>query len=196
MPTRQRVQDRPELVRNTLIQLSDTEIKLYTEIGQARYNNNRKKSVKDTAAKRDKSDPYKFDILGVGGELALYKMIGEYPDGVMDIGIRSMERGTDKGDLLLDGLTVDVKTTDHVYGRLLAVSNKCLEVIDLFALVIKLSDNNFMLKGFYPCHMLIKEENFNRADGKFVRPCYNVGQEELMDYAVALKKLPPLKKSA
>ena len=74
MPTRQRIQDRTELVRNTLIQLSDTEIKLYTEIGQARYNSNRKKSVKDTAAKRDKSDPYKFDILGVAGELALYKM--------------------------------------------------------------------------------------------------------------------------
>ena len=196
MPTRQRIQDRPELVRNTLIQLSDTEIKLYTEIGQARYDNNRKKSVKDTAAKRDKSDPYKFDILGVAGELALYKMIGEYPHGVMDIGVRSMERGTDKGALLLDGLTIDVKTTDHVNGRLLAVSNKCLGVIDLFALVIKLSDNNFMLRGFYPCPMLIKEDNFNRADGKFVRPCYNVGQEELMDYAVALKKLPPLKKSA
>ena len=53
-----------------------------------------------------------------------------------------------------------------------------------------------MLRGFYPCPMLIKEDNFNRADGKFVRPCYNVGQEELMDYAVALKKLTPLKKSA
>jgi hypothetical protein len=196
MSTRQRIQDRPELVRNTLIYLEDTEIKLYTDIGQARYNNNRKKSVKDTAAKRDKNDPYKFDILGVAGELALYKIIGEYPNGVMDIGIRSMERGTDKGDLLLDGLTVDVKTTDHANGRLLAVSNKCLGVIDLFALVIKISDDYFMLRGFYPCHMLIKEENFNRADGKFVRPCYNVGQEELMDYAVALKKLPPLKKSA
>ena len=195
MSTRQRIQDRPELVRNTLIYLEDTEIKLYTDIGQARYNNNRKKSVKDTAAKRDKNDPYKFDILGVAGELALYKIIGEYPNGVMDVGIRSMERGTDKGDLLLDGLTVDVKTTDHANGRLLAVSNKCLGVIDLFALVIKLSDDYFMLRGFYPCHLLIKEENFNRADGKLVRPCYNVGQEELMDYAVALKKLPPLKKS-
>ena len=196
MSTRQRIQDRPELVRNTLIYLEDTEIKLYTDIGQARYDNNRKKSVKDTAAKRDKNDPYKFDILGVAGELALYKIIGEYPNGVMDIGIRSMERGTDKGDLLLDGLTVDVKTTDHVNGRLLAVSNKCLGVIDLFALVIKLSDNNFMLRGFYPCHLLIKEENFNRADGKFVRPCYNVGQEELMDYDEAVKKVITTKKSA
>jgi len=196
MSTRQRIQDRPELVRNTLIYLEDTEIKLYTDIGQARYNNNRKKSVKDTAAKPDKSDPYKFDILGVAGELALYKIIGEYPNGVMDIGIRSMERGTDKGDLLIDGLTVDVKTTDHVNGRLLAVSNKCLGVIDLFALVIKISDDYFILRGFYPCHLLIKEENFNRADGKFVRPCYNVGQEELMDYDEAVKKLQPLKKSA
>lgn len=196
MSTRQRIQDRPELVRNTLIYLEDTEIKLYTDIGQARYNNNRKKSVKDTAAKRDKNDPYKFDILGVAGELALYKIIGEYPNGVMDIGIRSMERGTDKGDLLIDGLTVDVKTTDHVNGRLLAVSNKCLGVIDLFALVIKISDDYFILRGFYPCHLLIKEENFNRADGKFVRPCYNVGQEELMDYDEAVKKLQPLKKSA
>jgi len=169
---------------------------LYTDIGQARYNNNRKKSVKDTAAKPDKSDPYKFDILGVAGELALYKIIGEYPNGVMDIGIRSMERGTDKGDLLIDGLTVDVKTTDHVNGRLLAVSNKCLGVIDLFALVIKISDDYFILRGFYPCHLLIKEENFNRADGKLVRPCYNVGQEELMDYDEAVKKLQPLKKSA
>ena len=196
MSTRQRIQDRPELVRNTLIYLEDTEIKLYTDIGQARYNNNRKKSVKDTAAKRDKNDPYKFDILGVAGELALYKIIGEYPNGVMDIGIRSMERGTDKGDLLIDGLTVDVKTTDHVNGRLLAVSNKCLGVIDLFALVIKISDDYFILRGFYPCHLLIKEENFNRADGKLVRPCYNVGQEELMDYDEAVKKLQPLKKSA
>jgi hypothetical protein len=196
MSTRQRIQDRPELVRNTLIYLEDTEIKLYTDIGQARYNNNRKKSVKDTAAKPDKSDPYKFDILGVAGELALYKIIGEYPNGVMDIGIRSMERGTDKGDLLIDGLTVDVKTTDHVNGRLLAVSNKCLGVIDLFALVIKISDDYFILRGFYPCHLLIKEENFNRADGKLVRPCYNVGQEELMDYDEAVKKLQPLKKSA
>jgi len=196
MSTRQRIQDRPELVRNTLIYLEDTEIKLYTDIGQARYNNNRKKSIKDTAAKRDKNDPYKFDILGVAGELALYKIIGEYPNGVMDIGIRSMERGTDKGDLLIDGLTVDVKTTDHVNGRLLAVSNKCLGVIDLFALVIKISDDYFILRGFYPCHLLIKEENFNRADGKFVRPCYNVGQEELMDYDEAVKKLQPLKKSA
>lgn len=189
MPTRQRVQNRKQLVRDSLIKLEPSEVELYTLIGKARYDNNRQAKVRDTAAKRDKNDPYAFDIIGAGGELSFFKLSGLYPKQLMEIYPRSMSAKTDLGDLVLDGLTIDVKTTNHKTGVLLATSAESKNVVDIFALMIGLDKDLFCLKGFYPSSLLVQEENFNRCNRKLVRPCYNVGQEVLLDYKDAVKLL-------
>ena len=107
----------------------------------------------------------------------------------MEIYPRSMSSKTDLGDVVLDGLTIDVKTTHHKTGMLLATSAESKNVVDIFALMVKLDEDLFCLKGFYPSNLLVQEENFNRCNHKLVRPCYNVGQEVLLDYKDAVKLL-------
>jgi hypothetical protein len=189
MSTRQRVQNRKQLVRDSLIKLEPSEVELYTLIGKARYDSNRQAKVTDTATKRNKNDPYAFDIIGAGGELSFFKLCELYPKQLMEISPRSMSNKTDLGDLTLDGLTIDVKTTHHKTGMLLAASSESKNVIDIFALMVRLEEDLFCLKGFYPSNLLTQQENFNRSNGKLVRPCYNVGQEVLLDYKDAVKLL-------
>lgn len=188
MSTRQRIQDRPELVRDALVTLNPAELKISSFIGKSRNKQNRSLGVFDSAV----AETGKIDILGAEAELAFAKLCNMYPIDFMILRPLSKAKGTDSGDLVLDGFNVDVKTTTHQNGMLLCTS-KHVNGIDLFALMVKKGEDTFQLKGFMVAAELAVEEKFGRADGKLRRPAYFAKQNELYSYKDAVKKL---KKSA
>jgi len=184
MSTRQRVQDRPELVRNALIVLNATELRVSKFIGTSRNTQNRGAGIYDAAV----AETGKIDILGAEAELAFAKMCNIYPTDFMVLQPKSKAKGTDDGDLVVDGIVIDVKTTVHEKGMLLSTS-KHTSGIDLFALIIKKGEDTFQLKGFMLASELAKKERYGRAGGKLKRAAYVATQDELYDYKDALKKL-------
>jgi len=74
MPTRQRVQSRPKLVRNTLIHLNENELKLAQTIAIARNDSNRKEGVVDNIQDKKRTS-IQIDIDGAEAELAFFKFI-------------------------------------------------------------------------------------------------------------------------
>lgn len=189
MPARQRIQSRPELVTNTLVEFNDTEVYLCEDIAKKRYDNNRANSIKQTSYKAGLGDPYRWDIMGCYGELAFLKAVNQYPYDFFSIKPRSVAKGTDNGDLELDGLIIDVKTTTYTTGRLVCKTIKAGDVVDLFCLAVIEDKNRVSLRGFCPAKLLLKDENYNTANGKFPRVCYNMEQKNLMSYDEAVKKL-------
>ena len=74
MPTRQRVQSRPKLVRNTLINLNENELALAKTIAIARNSSNRKEGVVDNIQDKKRTS-IQIDIDGAEAELAFFKLI-------------------------------------------------------------------------------------------------------------------------
>ena len=113
------------------ITLDDSEKKIAMALARARYANSRKNKLKKTELpKASVLDP---DIEGVMSELALCKYLGVYPDQVFEIGIRSVASGTDRGDIVFDGVCIDVKSTKHANGRLFSMKEN--EAVDVFVLL-------------------------------------------------------------
>jgi len=56
---------------------------------------------------------------------------------------------TDKDDCIMPcGAKVDVKTTRNTNGNLIAMNTKNVNDVDLYALVVKISDAEFIIEGF------------------------------------------------
>lgn len=184
MSTRQRIQNRPQLVRNALVVLNSTELKVSTFIGKSRGKQNRSAGVFDAAV----ADTHKIDILGAEAELAFAKLCNLYPEDFLILNPKSKAKGTDAGDLTVDGICIDVKTTKHDSGMLLS-NSRHTSGIDLFCLMVKKGEDTFQLKGFMLSAELIVKDRFGRANGKLRRPAYTATQDELYDYKNAVSKL-------
>lgn len=98
-----------------------------------------------------KQDPWQIDIDGVIGEFAVAKWLNVYPD--MTVSIR-------KGgaDLVLNGTTIDVKTTRYKTGKLLATRSKIDTACDLYILAI-VDDTGCDIVGWETKDNLLKDEN-------------------------------------
>ena len=111
-----------------IIKLNEAEQVLAKFIAQARYDNARKKNIKDL--KMGKQSNWETDLEGIGGEIAACKYFGVYPD--TEAGATSFP----KYDLITKkGNKVDVKTTKHKNGRLLANKKKRRGECDAYVLV-------------------------------------------------------------
>lgn len=184
MPTRQRIQSRPELVRNTLITLNDFELEIAEFIGKRRNSENRSKNVYDNRYK--KNDSIEIDVIGTRTELAFGKLINSYPHELLELGVKSKKLGTDFGDYMIDNMSVDVKGTKYKTGRLLIPAKSSRpENIDMFCLLTKEEENSFYLRGFYPVDLIYEKTPIKN----FGRPSYTVEQKELLDYDDCLKKV-------
>lgn len=184
MPTGQRIQSRPQLVTDALITLTSAELRTSAFIGKSRNKKSRGAGVFDSSV----ADTHMIDIIGAEAELAFAKLCNLYPTDFMILDPKSKAKGTDDGDLNIDGVCVDVKTTTHENGMLLC-NSKHLSGIDLFALIIKKGEDTFQLKGFMLATELIAEDRFGRAEGKLKRPAYVAKQDELYCYKTAMQKL-------
>ena len=187
MPARQRIQSRPELVRNTLINLNENELALAKTIAIARNSSNRKEGVVDNIQDKKRTS-IQIDIDGAEAELAFFKLINIYPASFFDTTNKSKSTGTDLGDAFLDDFSIDVKSTRYKTGQLIQSGAKTFKSkIDMYCLVIKEEDNIFNMKGFYPSSLLLQEKNYGKHFKG--RPCFAIKQNVLMDYDDCAKKV-------
>ena len=187
MPPRQRIQSRPELVRNTLINLNENELELAKTMAIARNASNRKEGVIDSIQDKKRTS-IQIDIDGIEAELAFFKLINKYPVSLLDTSNKSKSNGTDFGDVFIDNLSIDVKSTRYKTGKLIQSGAKTLKSkIDIYCLVIKEGENTFNMKGFYPSSLLLHEDNYGKHFPG--RPCFAVPQKVLMDYDDCVKKV-------
>ena len=106
MPTGQRIQSRPQLVTDALITLTNAELRTSAFIGKSRNKKSRGAGVFDSSV----ADTHMIDIIGAEAELAFAKLCNLYPTDFMILDPKSKAKGTDDGDLNIDGVCVDVKT--------------------------------------------------------------------------------------
>lgn len=136
---------------SNFVLLNPQEQALCRYLAKLRHNNARNKNVKNNKI-GNQSDEM-TDLEGIGGEIAFCKLFNLYPD----ISIEVRNSKTDKGDAVLNGLVIDVKTTKYKTGRLLAAPWKEPSV-DLYALMVGEIDKGYSFKGFMAYSELAKEE--------------------------------------
>jgi hypothetical protein len=181
MSIRQRVQSRPELVRNTLIFLTEDEVKFANLIGSKRNSSNRKLNTYDNRYK--KTDPIEIDQLGARAEMAIYKFCNQYPEDMFMFKPKSKANKTDLGDIVIEGFSVDVKATKYKTGKLLANIGP-LPDIDIFGLIVENNLNEYAIKGFLPAYELHDEKRIEIVG----RRVYAAHQKDLLDFDDAVKK--------
>ena len=156
--------------------LDESEKKIAMALARARYANSRKNKLKKTdLPKASVLDP---DIEGVMSELALCKYFGVYPDQVFEIGIRSVNNGTDKGDVVYGDLCIDVKCTKHANGRLFSMKEN--QAVDLFVLLIG-RRGKYRVAGCMYASDLYKDARWGHH-GVFKKPCYAAEHHELIPF--------------
>jgi hypothetical protein len=101
-----------------IIKLTETECEFARILGAKRRGSNRANNITDKLVARE--NPMDMDIQGVGAEIAFAKAYGFYPP--FDIGIRS-----GSCDFVVNGKTVDVKTSKHKNARLIVAPDKINE---------------------------------------------------------------------
>ena len=182
MSSRQRIQSRPELGRNTLMFLTEDEVKFANLIGSKRNSTNRKLDVNDTRYKR--TDPLEIDQLGARAELAIHKFCNQYPEDMFMFKPLSKANKTDLGDIFIEGLGVDVKATKYKTGKLLANIGPVPDIA-IFGLIIENNINEYDLKGFMTAHDLYDEKRIEVVG----RRVYAAHQKDLLDFDDAVKNI-------
>ena len=117
------------------------------------------------------------DQEGAGAEIAFCKLFNLYPD--MNVEIKSAKKGTDKGDAILDGKAIDVKSTTYKTGRLLAAKWKDPNS-DIYAYALLTGElPNYTFRGFMKSENLLREEmlrDLGKGEG------YVAEQEDLVEW--------------
>jgi len=182
MSSRQRIQSRPELGRNTLMFLTEDEVNFANLIGSKRNSTNRKLDVNDNRYKR--TDPLEIDQLGARAELVIHKLCNQYPEEMFMFKPLSKDNKTDLGDIFIEGLGVDVKATKYKTGKLLANIGPIPD-ISIFGLIIENNINEYDLKGFMTAHDLYDEKRIEVVG----RRVYAAHQKDLLDFDDAVKNI-------
>ena len=116
--------------------LSPADQKRCREVSVARHDQNVAAGVKDM--QRGRQDTAEIELNGMGGEVAFCRLFGLEPDWV------NVPGGKGRDDAKLpDGRIVDVKTTDHPRGNLIA--RKIHDDVDVFVL----------MRGRFPCYKAV-----------------------------------------
>ena len=156
------------------IKLNSIEQKIVEYIGKARYVSARGKGFDDKQI--GDQDKIGIDIDGFGGELAFCKAFNIMPSFIIG--------ETDKEDCVAsDGTRVDVKTTRYKTGSLLAPITKKVDDVDVYFLVVKLSEEIFNVIGWQDSKNVICEDAYDRHqnDSRFNGEGYCVYQEDLYE---------------
>jgi hypothetical protein len=157
------------------ITLNENEQKIVEYIAKTRHSSAREKGFDDKQISDDSK--YKIDLDGFGGEFAFCKAFNIMPSFVTG--------KTDKDDCIMaDGTTVDVKTTVYRSGHLLAPMTKKVGDVDIYALVIKLSESTFRIVGFRGSEKLISDYGYqcHKDNPKLPGEGYALPQSELHEW--------------
>ena len=152
--------------------LNENEQRVVKHISRKRHESARENGFDDKQISDDSK--YKIDLDGFGGEFAVCKEFNVMPSFVTG--------KTDKADFALpSGTTVDVKTTIYKNGCLLVTIGKKVEDVDIYCLVVKITNELFNIVGWIGSKDVICEDAYNRhqGDSRFDGEGYCVYQEDL-----------------
>ena len=158
-----------------IVELTPEEIQICTLLAGWRKAANRKAQPYDRI-KADGLDPSYVEREGVLSELAFCKLVNAYPDQVFTIGHRSAKNLEDDGDVTVNGVCIDVKTTKHQQGRLCAVSTN--PSIDLVVMMVG-EKGYYRFAGGLPAEDLYQKNRWGLPKN-MSRPCFSAVQQELM----------------
>lgn len=124
--------------------LSPPERVLARTVGEARHNRAYSQHIPDA---RYSEDAIYIDVNGAAGEIALAGLLykaevyskdawEEVLNSIANAPPVSAAQGTDNGDLLVEGLRIDVKTTPYRDGKLWLPARKLRCPIDYFSLMV------------------------------------------------------------
>ena len=140
------------------IKLSEAELELAKYMATARTDQSRK----DGVINRRISDESDFDIeyIGMCGELAVAQALNVYPD----LSIASRSGGYDL--LSSKGKRMEVKTTKHHRGRLVARPTAKVEDSDFYVLVTG-QPPNMAIRGYIPTKEFLTEGNLGKLSPQY-----------------------------
>ena len=156
------------------VMLNENEQKIIEYIAKTRHSSAREKGFDDKQISDDSK--YNIDLDGFGGEFAFCKAFNIMPSFVTG--------QADKADCIMaDGTTVDIKTTKYSSGHLIAPMTKNVGDVDIYVLVIKISESNFRIVGFRGSGKLISDYGYqcHQDNPKFSGKGYALPQLELHD---------------
>lgn len=156
------------------VSLNELEKRLAVYIGRQRTAMNR--NVTATNHKLAHEDPIKADIEGVMGELAFCKLLNTYPHDVFELSTRSAATGEDFGDVTMNGLRIDIKTSAYKSARLLAVTKN--PNVDMLILMTG-EEGVYTLAGGMMADEMYKDSRYGNHVG-LRKPCYAAEHGELM----------------
>lgn len=171
------------MIRGAVIQLSKSAVDEARLLGRARYENNRQHGVRFNHI--DGVNPVSVDIEGVAGELAFAQMLDADTEEIKRIGVTSCEQGTDHGDVVYQGLNIDVKTTRYEAGHLLIYEHKLKNAqVDAYALLTGWR-GRYTFRGVISASAVIQGVNEGLFEMKS-RDTYWINQEALQDLTCLL----------
>lgn len=163
-------------MRHKSYTLSPAERVLAKTIGEARHYRARANDVPDARAAED---AIFIDVNGAAGEIALAGLL--YRVGVLDketweealntiatAQSVSAAQGEDNGDLLVEGLRIDVKTTHYPSGMLWLHARKLRSPIDYYSLMTgDYRDGTFIYRGSLSAEDA--RAKFHAVDGQYLQ---------------------------
>lgn len=155
--------------------LTDTETRICKWLAAQRFATARAAGVADAQMGPQSSE--QTDLDGIAGEFAFCKAANLWPD--MTIGAR---RGGH--DAIVNGFTVDVKTTRVERGHLLVTTKKSLTPSDVYVLVIG-TIPSFRIAGWAWAHWIMQDRHrrdFGHGAG------FALAQHELLPFAELLEQ--------
>jgi len=158
------------------VTLVDTEVRICKWLAAQRFAVARNSGVSDRQMGPQSSE--QTDLDGIAGEFAFCKAMNLWPD--MTIGARSGGH-----DAALGALSIDVKTTRHASGHLLATTKKSDNASDVYVLVIG-TISEFRVVGWASSAMLFHQDNlsdFGHGLGYALPQCKLRPLHELRDSA-------------
>jgi hypothetical protein len=151
--------------------LNQVEQRLCKHVAKARLDNNNNDGIYN-AKISDESDEY-IDLEGFAGELAFCKIFNVFPD----LEIFSRTSSEDFGDATYLNKQIDIKTTSHRHGRLIA-TRWTKNNVQAYALMVG-EFPEYEFKGFMSKKEFIKEDRIdNLGKGKL----YLAYQNELVEF--------------
>jgi hypothetical protein len=165
------------------VSLNELEKRLAVYIGRQRTAINR--TVTSANHNLAHKDPAKADIEGAMGEMAFCKLLNTYPHDVFELSTRSAATGEDYGDVTMNGLRIDVKTTAYKSARLLASTKN--PNVDIIVLMTG-EEGVYTLSGGMIADELYKDSRYGIHVG-LRKPCFSAEHNELTSPGDVFKTL-------
>jgi hypothetical protein len=147
--------------------LTDVDKSWARQLATAVYDSATNKNLVDEAVNTD-ADPQDLDLLGYSGELAFAKVANHFPITDVD--------GPTPVDCVVNGITVDVKTTEYITGHLVVRPKHKGKSAQSFVLMTGTMENGFHYRGWMWAEDVFQDKYLGTLGRG---PTYKVPQSDL-----------------